>query len=85
MTSTIAHRASVIDRLITEWGILPGDVMLTSIYVTDVVVHLRAPLAGMDWDSTPGGRGVTYAHKMTREEVEITILAWVPNDQEVTA
>lgn len=78
---SIQHRAAVVDRLITEWGLHPGDVIATHIYPTDAVVYLRAPIEGVEWRATPQDDGFSYTHKTIREDMDVTVIAWASTQE----
>lgn len=75
-----AARGAAIDRLLARWDLEPGDVLAVNVYSTDIVVHLRAPLAGIEWQVTPGDKSVSYWHDLTHEDLTVRLSAWVPEE-----
>ena len=58
----------------------PGDVLAVNLYSTDIVIHLRTPLAGIEWQVTPGDESVCYWHDLKHEDLTIRLSAWVPEE-----
>ena len=75
-----ATRGAAIDRLLTRWDLEPGDVLAVNLYSTDIVIHLRAPLAGIEWRTTPGDKSVCYWHDLKHEGLAIRLSVWVPEE-----
>lgn len=75
-----ATRGAAIDRLLTRWDLEPGDVLAVNVYATDIVVHLRAPLAGIEWRTTPGDKSVCYWHDLKHEGLAVRLSVWVPEE-----